>query len=373
MNSLHIALKELKAFRDMRLTVFLLIIPSLLVLLLGTMLANLFNGQVAVGSIHVLYKTISADSAVSSYWNAFLQEEASAEIAFEAAAVEDDGREEVRSNRAAGYVEISDAGIHYYANSASPVESSIIEGMLAAFADRYNLAEAAAGIHAFPIDGITAEGEREDYVQEVSLDAGVQPNSIDYYAIAVTTMIILFAASGVGGMLDSERKRNTAVRLLASPVTRGEILIGKMMGAFAQNVLSILLVVLVTSTIFQANWGGEHFVLVFVILLTHILFALSLGLGLTYMIQGEAAKVIIMVIIQLSFFFGGAYFPVYGMTGLMGSLAEVFPLRWTNLAITQIIHGNSMTAVLPAITLNVGLGFLCLAAGIVFSRRREGL
>ncbi|GAA0366818.1 ABC transporter permease [Bacillus horti] len=372
MKILHIALKELKALRDLRLTIFLLILPSIIVLILGTALSNLFTGHVTVGDIRVLYKNTAADHVLGKQWDEFMEEMNQSGVQVEPLANLMDGKKEVQTNRYTAYIEMNDQGIHYYDSPVNPIESHIVQGMLTQFKDRYNLATEVAQL-GIRQDSLPQSSEGAAYILETSLDTTKQPSSMDYYAIAVTTLIIFFGAAGAGNLIDGERKRNTAIRLLAAPITKVEIFAGKILGTIAQYILSALVVVLITTFVFGVNWGGSYFVVVFFILLSLIIFVLSLGLGVSHLIKGETAKVVIMIFIQYSLFFGGSYFPVDSMTGLMKWLAYLSPLYWTNTGIMQTIYAHNVLASIPAILLNVGLAVLCLFSTVLLNKRREGL
>ena len=65
--------------------------------------------------------------------------------------------------------------------------------------------------------------------------------------------------------------------------------------------------------------------MVLMVLFTEILFALSLGLGISYVLKGNATGAVIMVIIQLVAFFGGGYMPVASTTGFMREAQRILP------------------------------------------------
>ncbi|KKO55350.1 ABC transporter permease [Paenibacillus sp. DMB20] len=373
MNVLRIAIKEMKVAREARMLVFMLATPVLLILILGTALTNAFNGNTAIGDIRVLYHDSGTDPALTKEWESFKQEsENSLGILFEQASEGIDGQQEVRNNRYTGYVEIGGNGIHYKGNSRSSIENGIMQGMLSAFTDRYRLAAEVAKIHPEYESKPLAVSDGGGYVKETSIQGAKQPGSLDYFAIAVTTMIILYSALTAGGLIESERKRNTAQRLLASPVTKAEIFAGKILGNLMINAVFVMVVVFISKYMFNANWG-DNLAMVFAVLFTEILFALSLGLGISYVLKGNAAGSVIMIIIQLAAFVGGGYTPVASTTGFMREAAAYSPLHWSNEALLQIIYSDNGAAALNAMMLNVGFSVLLLAVAMISMRRREGL
>lgn len=372
MNIMRMAIKELKVFRDIKMLVFMLATPILLMLIMGTAFTNAFNGSATIGDIEVLYKINSVDPVLATQWEAFIEEADQSGISFVKASDQMDGKREVQNSQYTGYLDVSDNGMNYYGNSGSSLENSIVQGMLTAFTDRYKLTAVAAksdseqGIKLLPGAG------EENYVNETSLQVAKKPGALDYYAIAVTTLIILYSALSAGTLIENERKRNTATRLLASPITKAEILIGKIVGNLLLNALFVIIIVFISKYMFGANWG-DNVGLVFLVLFTEIVLALGLGLGISYVTKGNASGSVIMIIIQLAALFGGAYSPVENNTGFMSTLSYYSPLRWSNDAIIQIIYADNLSAVMPAMLLNLGFTALLLMLTIVSMRRREGL
>jgi ABC-2 type transport system permease protein len=372
MNVFRIMLKELKVIRDPKMLLFLLVTPLLTMLILGTALTNAFNGSLTVGEINVLYKNNSSSNELSKYWNDFTGQMRQAGIQLEEADEKTDGKIEVKNNRYAGYVEISDSGLEYYSSSQSLIESDIAQSVLTAFADRYRLAAEVAAADSEQADVIMAGSGGESYVVEESLNATRKPGSMDYFAIAITTMIILYSALTAAQLIDDERKRNTAARLLASPVKKIEIFVGKILGLVLLNLILTIVVVLISKYMFNAYWG-ENLGLVILTLLTEIIFAVSLGLGFSYVIKGKASGTVVMIIIQLSAFFGGSYFPVDEVTGIMATLAALSPLQWSNAALLEMIYADSLSAAVNAMLFNIGFAVVLLGIAMTMMRRKEGL
>lgn len=370
MNVWRIALKEIKAVRDIKTIVFLILTPVLIILILGAVLTNAFNGSVTVGDIRVLYKINGSGSELTKSWNVFADQASKSGMTLEPANENTDGKLEVANNRYVGYVEISDGGLNYYGNSSSPVESGIAQGLLTAFANRYKLASVAAD-NSDQAALMSGNGS-PDYVRETSLDAARQPRALDYYAIAMVTMIIMYSALSAADMFSSERKRNTSARLLAAPISKAEIFAGKVAGNLLMNVICTVIVVLVCKYMFNVYWG-ENLGLVFLVLITEIIFALSVGLGFSYLLKGKAAGSVIMMVIQAGAFVGGSYFPVAEMTGVMRTITQFSPLEWSNTGILQIIYGDGWSAAAKAILLNLGFSVFLLSAAAIIMRRREGL
>ncbi|MFL1675018.1 ABC transporter permease [Paenibacillus thiaminolyticus] len=374
MNIWNIALKEIKSnIRNTRTFVFMLALPIVLMLILGAALTNAFTDGVEIDGLRLLVRNEWTDSQGTAAWNQFVQaiEQEGVEVVQATAGM--NGQEEVRTNRFTAYAEVDGDGIQFYGSSKNTIESNIIQGMLTAFADRYSLM--AAAFHTDPAAAraiVGGAGESGDFIRDTALNPDKRPDSFGYYAIAMTTMIALYSVFSAGYLFRGERIRHTSIRLMAAPIGKGEIFIGKVIGSTFINLLCVLLVVLFSKFAFHADWG-THYGMIFLVLLTEVLLAVSLGLAISFLFQGEGSQGLIMMFTQVASFLGGAYFPISEMEGYMDWLSNLSPLRWANTALTEIIYAGDAAAGWPVIGLNTGIAALFLFIAIIFMHRREAL
>ncbi|PEJ53634.1 ABC transporter permease [Bacillus sp. AFS002410] len=373
MNIFNIAFMEIKRdFRDVRTLLFMLAFPILLMLVLGTSLSNAFTTSVPIKDVHVLYKDQSTTGEFSKYFNEFVKGTKDSGIHFKKANNNTDGEKEVKRNQYDGYISIQDNGIKLYINEGNSVEGSVIQGMLTSFVDKYNVGVEVAKIDPTQVKEVFL-ANHDDYIKDTSIASNKQPGSMDYYAIAMTTMIALYGAMSASKLITGERVRKTADRLIVSPISKFEIFIGKILGSLAANFLCIIVVVYFSKFFFKANWGN-HLLLVFIVLLTEVLLSISLGLVVSYITKSNASsRAIIMIVVQLSSFFGGAYFKLGDTSGILKIITHFSPLTWVNTAITKIIYTNDLSAAFPALIFNIGFSLLFLVVASISLQRREGL
>src|SRR5690606_14512564 len=134
--------------------------------------------------------------------------------------------------------------------------------------------------------GVDVSEAGGQHVVSASVEGVAQPGGLDYFAVAVTTMIILYSALTAAQLIENERSRHTDIRLLASPVTKGEIFAGKIIGTLVINAIFVAIIIGISKWMYQADWGS-HLWLVYLVLLTEIVLALSLGLGVGYCLRGN--------------------------------------------------------------------------------------
>ncbi|MCK9862296.1 ABC transporter permease [Paenibacillus sp. ATY16] len=372
MNVLNIALFEIKKdLRDKRTLVFMLAFPIVLILILGTALTNAFHNGIEVGNMKLLVKNTAQSQQLQSYWNGFAQEIGKEGVELTPAANGINGKEAVQDNQFTAYAEIDDNGIHFYGSSRETISSNIIQGMLTSFADKYSLAAAAVKNDPEAAQAIIAESTSADsFVQESSLDPDRKPGSIDYYAIAESTMVAFYACMSASSLIRGEVKRKTALRLAAAPVGKLEIFAGKVIASTIINFLCILAVVLFSKYVFNANWGN-HLGSVFLLLFTEVLLAVSFGLGIASLFKDDAVNPVIMIFVQVSSILGGAYSPVDEASGVFGGITNISPLRWANEALMNLIYNDDLHAVFPVIGLNTAIAAAFLTFVAIAMRKRE--
>lgn len=370
MNIVNIAWKGIKTdFRDIRTLFFMLAFPILLMLVLGTALSNTFTTSLPVDDIHVLYK----DTSNSENFQYFIAETEKSGIHYKEASENLDGQQQVKQMKVDGYVEVTAEGIQLFINNGSSIEGNILQGMLSSYVGQSNIAAEIIKTSPDKLESAFTREQTNDFIKETSLLPDKQPGSMDYYAIVTTTMIILYGAMGSSSLIVSERVRKTGDRLIVSPVRKSEIFIGKVLGSLVVNSVCIILVISFSKLFFNANWG-DNLGLVSLVLLTEVVFAVSMGIGVSFLTKTSAApSIIILLFAQLSSFFGGAYFKIENPEGIFKFITELSPLTWMNSAITKIIYANDFTAAIPAITINLTGSLLFLLVAIISLQRREGL
>jgi len=373
-NILSIAIKEMKHdFRDRRTLLFMLGFPIVLMLILGLALTNAFSSEISVGDVKVAVKDATGGGPLSEAFAGFAKEVGKTGVTFEPLKPGASGREEVENNHVSGYVELTNQGISLYGSSRDAIESNIVQGMLASFTDKYNAAAAVARIEPAKTEMVLATGG-SDYIRELSVDANRTPGSVDYYALAMTVMVGMWAAMGAGALIQGEVLRGTAVRLVIAPIRKSEIFVGKMLGGIISNLLCVMVIILFSKYVFKAYWG-HHMGVVIAVLVSEVIMAMSLGLAGSYLLKGTASRGVISLVVQLMSFFGGAYFPILDDEGggLMGFLVNLSPIRWANHGLTQVIYADNVSAAWPVLMLNIGFAALFLGVSILAMRRREGL
>lgn len=369
---IRFAVKEIKqSARDKRPFFMMILFPLVLIGVLGTALSGAFDTDSSLVEVDVLYET-KADETTENAFQDFIDGIDGEGIHFHQLASDENAEEEVDDGDADGYVNVSNDGLDLYLQNAQSLESNVIKSVLDSFTDTYNLASEI--IQTTPEKaGVLEASMDHDYIQEHAIDSDRSVGSMDYYAIVMTTMFVLIGAVIASDIMASEHVLNTDIRLMVAPIRKREILIGKVSGIVSILGFITLVLVLFSYFVYDVYWG-ENIGLVALILLSEIIFTGCFGMGISYMTQsGGKANMIIMIIAQVSAFFGGAFFPIEEADGVLKFITKLSPLEWQNNALLTLIHAGDTTYVLPTILLNIGIGGLFLFVMLVLFRKREGV
>ncbi|MEP7004016.1 MAG: ABC transporter permease [Chloroflexota bacterium] len=197
---------------------------------------------------------------------------------------------------------------------------------------------------------------------------------LDYLApvlIAFFAFFFIFLLSTVSFL--RERTSGTLERLLATPLTRIELVVGYLGGfalfALAQAVVILLFTVFVLKVQYRGN-----LLTIFVVEAVLVVGAVSLGLAISAFARNELQAVQFVPLVLLpQVFLSGLLVPVDQLNDWLRPLSAIFPLTYANEALRSVmVRGYAITD--PLILRDIGIlaAFaLVMAAAAVASIRRE--
>ena len=291
-------------------------------------------------------------------------------VTFEETGDLEKGIESVRDARYACFIYLSGDPdeIKIYKNDRHNLEANLINSALKAFADRYGVI---AGIYKYDPAGaerILSDASM-DFTSVESLDRKRQPGALDYYAVTMLTLIIMYASLTGFWMMRSEQDLKTGNRILCSPVKKYEYLTGKVLGGILVAAAQALVVIFFSKLVLKA-WWGEDIATVILLVLALSVMAIGIGTGIAYLVKNEgAASGLLNVIIPVLVLFGGGYTPVENMGSGMVKLSAISPLKWTNDAIFRVIYDNDYTLVTTAIFINLAIAAAFILISAALSRK----
>jgi ABC-2 type transport system permease protein len=188
------------------------------------------------------------------------------------------------------------------------------------------------------------------------------------------SMVLGFPALSVALTLAQEREHGTLEQLMATPIGRGELLIGKMIPYIIVGLINVIVIPFLAILWFEIPFNG-NFVLFFLLSAIFLFAILSMGIVIGVFMRTQAAAMALsfLLIFFPGFFLTGIFFPIAAMPEIMRLEAMFLP--GTQYAI--ITRGIFLTGigidilwVNALMLLILGFGFTGLAA--LFFRKKLG-
>lgn len=212
----------------------------------------------------------------------------------------------------------------------------------------------------------------QDRIRISSSWAGVRkvPSGLEqaipgYLVMFVMMSTLIYGSAG----LAAERKIGTLARLATTPVSKAEMILGKLAGRALIAILQVAVFIVMGTTFFRISWGGSPAGLV-AVLSTLVLCAGALGLlGGTLFKSPDAAAGIGVVISLVMSALGGCWWPLELMPRWLQTAALVFPTTWALNGLHELISwGGGLREVLGA---TLVLSLIAVTAGGLAVRRLD--
>lgn len=186
-----------------------------------------------------------------------------------------------------------------------------------------------------------------------------------YFAAGMAVFFLFFTVQfGVASLLD-ERATGTLSRMLAAPIPRAAVLVGKLISSVLLGLVSMTVLVVATTLLLGASWGdplGVFLLIVAGVLAATGITAVVASIARTADQAGNAQAVIAVVLGML----GGAFFPISQIGGVTTTLSLLTPHAWFLRGLGELAAGGNAVAVLPAVA--AMLGFAVVTGGIAALR-----
>jgi ABC-2 type transport system permease protein len=160
-----------------------------------------------------------------------------------------------------------------------------------------------------------SQAAKDDALDSVTVDdtiasGGVKVTSLDYYALSMTAMFLMFGAMFGAFSTVRERREQTMSRMLSTPAPRSAVVGGKMLGVFLLGAAQFGALYAFTALVLHVQWG-LHPVATVLVALAEI----AAVTGLATLISGLAKSErgvggIGPMVVQIQALVGGAFFPI---------------------------------------------------------------
>ena len=196
-----------------------------------------------------------------------------------------------------------------------------------------------------------------------------QLDATTYFAAAMAVFFLFFTVQyGVLGLLEEERE-GTMARLLAAPIQRSSVVVGKAMLSFLLGLIATGILIVATHFLMGAVWGaplGVALLTVAGVLSAVGIMGLVASLAKTPEGAGNLGAIIAVTLGML----GGVFFPIGQGDDLLSKLTFLTPHAWFMRGLGDLAGDAPWTAALPSV--GALLVFTLVTGGLasVFLMRR---
>jgi ABC-2 type transport system permease protein len=188
------------------------------------------------------------------------------------------------------------------------------------------------------------------------------------------SMVLGFPALSVALALAHEREHGTLEQLLATPIGRGELLVGKVLPYILVGLVNVILIPLLAIAWFGISFNG-NFPLFFGLSAVFLFAVLSMGMivGVFMRTQAAALALSFLVIFFPGFFLTGIFFPLASMPE--EARLESLILPGTHYAIItrgMFLQGIGLEVLWPNLVMLVVLGIAFTLVSALFFRKKLG-
>ncbi len=216
------------------------------------------------------------------------------------------------------------------------------------------------------------EGARERItINTITLGTGEEFDLLGYFVPSMSIFFLMFAAfEGTRSILAEERD-GTLHRLMTTPTSIAQILMGKIGGTFLTGMLQFTVLVLVSSIAFRVHWSDSWLALIIMSLAT-VFAATSLGAFLASFARNTNQAGSIGTTVNLVFaVLGGNFISTMAFPNWLTVFSKLTINRWAlDGFVTLALGGGDLVDILPNVGILCGMAvvFFTLAAAL-FNRR----
>ncbi len=338
----HVAKKELRQIlRDRQSLLLILVMPIVLTFLFGKALetGGLRQIPLAIVNLDDSPESNVIATAISNFDEVQIQETASTPE--EAQGLLARGRIKAAIIIPKGFMRTIEAGedaqLQLLLDGTDKTSAPIVEGVAQQVIQQYNTEHA--------IKGLWRRGVRPDrglrLIQPVYVQTEIQYNpGLQYLNFAMPGVIgltlQLITVMLMATSLPRERERGTLDQLMASPISRTELILGKLLPFFGISLVNVATILLVADRWYNVPMDKNPLLLVSLCGL-FVLSSLATGLLISAVSRSQFQAVQIAVFYVLPvFILSGAYSPLEAIPEYIRPISYLFPLMYFSRAVRAV-------------------------------------
>jgi ABC-2 type transport system permease protein len=198
---------------------------------------------------------------------------------------------------------------------------------------------------------------------------GKVPRAIDYYAVTMLVMILMYGANYGSNSIISAYVENEGIRLQTTPTRRIQILIGNIASSVLIVFIEGLLLMMFAKFVYKANYGHNIYIII-VIIFSMAVFSNFMGMMIGTLIKNqERASSIIGIFVVACTFISGGYMKFIINNPIYQKIIQFIPNGMAQNAMFNVIYNSNQAAVKNNI-LAIWVGIvICMSVSIVASKR----
>ncbi|MDY6894614.1 MAG: ABC transporter permease [Thermotogota bacterium] len=167
---------------------------------------------------------------------------------------------------------------------------------------------------------------------------GSKFNYYDFMAPGIMAMIsIMSVMTGLAASITRERELGTMDGLMVTPISRGSIVVGKIIAQTVRGMMQALIVLVISILIFHVHIVGSIWLTIFILILGTFSF-IGIGIIVTASFkEQEAAEITMTTITFPMIFFSGVFFPIEQMPNFAKVVSKIFPLTYSADALRKVV------------------------------------
>jgi len=197
------------------------------------------------------------------------------------------------------------------------------------------------------------------------------PNYFQFVAPGIIAMVVMMALmTGLPHAISYEKDMGTLDGMLAAPISRLSIILGKVMAQTIRGMIQGFIILLLAVVLFGVVIEGSILLVIALIILTVFSFV-GLGILITsFSDKEETATMMMMTLMFPMMFLSGVFFPLQQMPWYMQGIAKFLPLTYATTALRKVmVLGADVPAVGTEILILIGFGVILLAVAVPMFRR----
>lgn len=380
MNIITIALVDMKrVLRDKKTLMYMLLLPIILISILGTALGSVFSVN-SLEKINVGY--INEDKGdLSKSFDEFLEYKEIKEILnYKKIVSLEEGQNLLEDKKISAIVHITkDYSKTLKENNETLIEIigidsgsfsyTVVKNVIESYIEYANSYMAISNI-----DAKKVEFKKYDVIKNESIETkGNMPRAIDYYAVTMMVMIILYGSSYGTQFMVELKSLPIGKRISAAPINAREMVIGKALAAIMSMSFQVLALIGFSKYVYKANFGEDMKTILF-ICFTLIVFSITLGVVLTSIFDNELlANKVLGLLIPISTLLSGGYFKISMSDSsiLTSKMMYLSPSYLAQRALFSSIYKGKTLYINEAIFILWGFSIVFLLVSIIFQRKKE--